>query len=207
MTTADADTDADATDVPVRPGRPPATDHGAIERAAFALFAERGFEGTTIEDIAAAAGVGRRTVFRYFPSKNDIPWGLFDASLVRLREHLEAMPGTVPVYRAVHDAVLAFNHLEPEQIPQHRQRMRLLLTTPALQAHAVHRYAQWRGTIAGYVAGRYGLNETDLLPRTVGQVTLAVSLSAYEQWLLVEDEPLEQFLDDALAGVVGYFRT
>ena len=137
-----------------RQGRPPATDHDAIERAAFALFAERGFEATTIDDIAAAAGVGRRTLFRYYPSKNDIPWGQFDASLVRLRDHLAAMPSDIPVHRAVHDAVLAFNRLDPAAIPQHRQRMRLLLTTPALQAHSVLRYAQWRGTIAAYVASR-----------------------------------------------------
>ena len=45
------------------------------------------------------------------------------------------------------------------------------------------RYAQWRATIAGYVAARLGLAETDLLPRTIGQVTLAISLSAYEHWL------------------------
>lgn len=190
--------------VPTRQGRPPATDHGSIERAAFALFAERGFDATTMDDIAAAAGVGRRTLFRYYPSKNDIPWGRFDASLVRLREHLASMPHTVPVYRAVHAAVLAFNHLDPEAIPQHRQRMRLLLTTPALQAHSVLRYAQWRGTIAAYVASRYGLSETDLLPRTVGEVTLAISLSAYEQWLSEEDQPLDRYLDAALDGVVAY---
>jgi mycofactocin system transcriptional regulator len=188
-----------------RPGRPPATDHGAIEQTAFALFAEHGFDATTIDDIAAAAGIGRRTLFRYYPSKNDIPWGQFDRSLVRLRAELDAMPHDIPVYRAVHEAVLAFNQLAPAALPQHRQRMRLLLTTPALQAHSVLRYTQWRGIIAGYVAGRLGLGETDLLPRTIGQVTLAISLSAYEHWLSTVDEPLERLLDEALAGVVGYF--
>jgi mycofactocin system transcriptional regulator len=194
-----------STSVSHRQGRPPATDHDAIERAAFALFAERGFDATTIDDIAAAAGIGRRTLFRYYPSKNDIPWGQFDESLVRLRAHLDSMPPDLPVYRAVHDAVLAFNRFDPAAIPQHRQRMRLLLTTPALQAHSVLRYAQWRGIIAGYVARRLGLRETDLLPRTIGQVTLAISLSAYEQWLLEEDQPLEDLLDRALRAVVGYF--
>ena len=123
----------------IRPGRPPATDHDAIERVAFALFAERGFDATTIDDIAAAAGIGRRTLFRYDPSKNDIPWGQFDESLVRLRAHLEAMAPDMPVYRAVHEAVLAFNHLEPAAIPQHRQRMRLLLSTPALHADDIQK--------------------------------------------------------------------
>ncbi|TQM06248.1 TetR family transcriptional regulator [Pseudonocardia kunmingensis] len=46
-----------------------------VEHIALDLFTERGFDTTTVDDIAAAAGIGRRTVFRYCPSKNDIPWG------------------------------------------------------------------------------------------------------------------------------------
>jgi hypothetical protein len=75
-----------------------------------------------------------------------------------------------------------------------------------LQAHSVLRYAQWRATIAAYVAARLDLAETDVLPRTIGQVTLAISLSAYEHWLDEETQPLERLLDAALDGVVGYFR-
>src|SRR4051812_46013561 len=59
-------------------GRPEATSHAEIEQAAFRLFGVRGFDGTTLNDIAAAVGVSRRTLFRYFRSKNDIPWGQFD---------------------------------------------------------------------------------------------------------------------------------
>src|SRR5262245_3567476 len=58
-------------------GRPVVTSHAAIEEAAFRLFGERGFEGTTLDAIAREVGIGRRTLFRYFASKNDIPWGQF----------------------------------------------------------------------------------------------------------------------------------
>lgn len=186
-------------------GRPPVTDHDAIERAAFRLFDERGFDATTMNDIAETVGISRRTLFRYFPSKNDIPWGQFDASLVELRTQLDSMPHELPTHRAVAAAVLAFNHVEPDAIPQHRQRMRLLLTTPALQAHSVLRYTEWRGIIADYVAARYDVPPTELLPRTIGQVTLAISLSAYEQWLDAEGSALERLLEDALNEVVRYF--
>ena len=56
-----------------RVGRAPATTHGELSHVALALFLERGFDHTTVDDIAAAAGISRRTLFRYFPSKNDLP--------------------------------------------------------------------------------------------------------------------------------------
>jgi mycofactocin system transcriptional regulator len=185
-------------------GRKPVTDHAAIERAAFALYEEQGFEATTVDAIATAAGIGRRTLFRYYPSKNDIPWGQFDESLAELTKCLTSMPHDIPVYEAVHRAVLAFNHVDDSAVEQHRQRMRLLLRTPALQAHSVLRYRQWREVIASYVAGRYGMASEDLLPRTVGQVALALALSAYEQWLEQENRPIEELLDEALAGLRTY---
>ena len=74
-------------------GRPEATSHAEIEQAAFRLFAERGFERTTLDAIADEVGVGRRTLFRYYPSKNDIPWGQFDRTLDGLpRRSSTAMP-------------------------------------------------------------------------------------------------------------------
>jgi TetR/AcrR family transcriptional regulator, regulator of mycofactocin system len=175
-------------------GRPPATTHAAIERAAFALFEEKGFEATTLDDIAAALGVGRRTLFRYYPSKNDILWGQFDDSLRRLEQVLDTMPADVSVVDAVRRAILDFNKLDDDAVTQHRQRMRFLLTTPALLAHSELRYAAWRDVIARYVARRTGLEPTDLLPSTAGRVSLALSLAAYEQWLNREDTAFPELL-------------
>ncbi len=68
--------------------------------------------------------------------------------------------------------------------------MRLILTTPTLQAHSVLRYAQWRAVIAEHVALRLDLAPDDVLPRTVGHVSLALALTAYEAWLDDEDAHL-----------------
>ncbi len=175
-------------------GRPPATSHAAIEEAAFALFEQQGFEATTLDDIAAAVGVGRRTLFRYYPSKNDILWGQFDDSLRHFEQFLIAIPAEVPVFEAVRRAILDFNKLDPDAVAQHRQRMRFLLTTPALLAHSELRYTAWRDVIARYVAERTGLPPTDLLPVTAGRVGLALSLSAYEKWLDDEDASFPDLL-------------
>jgi len=176
------------------PGRPPVTSHAAIEAAAFVLFADVGFDQTTTDEIAAAAGIGRRTLFRYFPSKNDIPWGQFDRSLTFFRATLEGMPPDIPVWKAVHRGVVLFNTFDPAVIDQHRERMSLILRTPSLQAHSVLMYEQWRGVIADFVAQRYGLKSTHALPITVGHASLSLALSSYEQWLESPSERLEDIL-------------
>jgi mycofactocin system transcriptional regulator len=185
-------------------GRPPATDHASIESAAFTLFTDRGFDATSIDDIAALVGVGRRTLFRYYPSKNDIAWGQFDESLRHLADTLDSMPEDIPLCEAVQRAVIDFNRLDPEAVDQHRQRMRLILSTPALLAHSVLRYEQWRAVIARYVARRLGMESDDLFPRTIGQVSLALALSAYDHWLDNEGESLENLLESAFVALRSY---
>lgn len=189
----------DSLPTPSLKGRPVATSHGAIEAAAFRLFAEHGFESTTLEDIAREVGVGRRTLFRYFGSKNDIAWGQFEATLVDFRRGLRDLSDDLPVHEAVRLAVRSFNTLPDGAQAQHRERMRLILDTPALQAHSVLRYAEWRGVIVDFVAERHGLDPGDLLPRTVGHVSLALALAAYEVWLEDEDSVLVDLLDEALS--------
>jgi mycofactocin system transcriptional regulator len=185
-------------------GRPVVTTPGEIEQAAFRLFAASGFEGTTMAAIAAEVGVGQRTLFRYYPSKNDIPWGQFDQTLDRFRQLLDETPDDVPLVEAVQRGVLRFNEYDPDAEPPHRDRMRLILRTPALQAHSVLRYADWRGVIAAYVARRRGLAADDLFPQTVAQVSLALALTAYEAWLDHPDASLAALLDEAMGCLRDY---
>lgn len=188
-------------------GRPVATTHSEIEQAAFGLFATHGFDGTTMSAIAAAVGVGPRTLFRYYQSKNDIPWGQFDRTLDGLQQILAGMPEELPLHEAVHRGVLQFNTFTGNPQPTHRERMRLILGTPALQAHSVLRYAEWRAVIATYVARRTGLEPDDLLPRTVGQVSLALALAAYEAWLADEASDLVVLLDSTMGELQRYLSS
>ena len=186
------------------PGRPPVTNHAAIEAAAFHLFATKGFDETTSDEIAEAAGIGRRTLFRYFPSKNDIPWGKFDDSLDFFRDTLWGMPSDMPVWQAVQRSVIVFNRFDARAIEQHRTRMRLILRTPSLQAHSVLMYERWRAVIADYVAARYGQRPTDLLPRCIGHVSLSLALSAYEVWLGDGHRALDELVAEAMTGLRTY---
>src|SRR3546814_14287564 len=69
--------------------------------------------------------------------------------------------------------------------------MGLSLRTPALQAHSVLRFRQWRRVIEEYVAARRGEHPDDLLPQLVGHVSLAEAITAYEAWLKDEEADLE----------------
>ncbi len=185
-------------------GRPSATDHATIERAAFALFAEQGFDETTMEDIANAVGIGRRTLFRYFPSKNDIPWGQFDDSLRAFHDQLDSQPPERSIAEAVHRCIISFNDFDPDAMEQHRVRMRLILTTPALQAHSALKYQAWRRVIADYVASRTAAGPDDPLPAIVGHVSLALAVASYERWLEHPELRLTEILVDSMDHLASY---
>lgn len=181
-----------------RQGRPLATTHEEIEKVAFPLFATQGFDGTTTSEIAEAAGISRRTLFRYYSNKADIPWGQFRESLTQLGLALAEIPGEIPLWEAVLQAVVDFNSFPDEALAQHEARMRLILNTPSLQAHSVLMYKQWREVIAEFVQIRRRTGQGDLLPRTVGHVSLSLALSAYEQWLSHPDTSLQRTIESAM---------
>jgi mycofactocin system transcriptional regulator len=187
-----------------RVGRPDATTHADIEAAAFTLFAAHGFEHTTLDMIAAEVGVSRRTLFGYYASKNDIPWGQFDRSLERFGAVLDAMPADIPVWDAVHRAVRTFNEFPADARPPHLERMRLILGTPALQAHSVLRYVKWRRVISRYVARRTGEHADSPLPSMVAQVSLALALCAYDEWLRDPRQPLPDLVSKQMVLLRDY---
>lgn len=187
-------------------GRPEATSHAQIEQAAFRLFAERGFDGTSVDAIAEAVGVSRRTLFRYYPSKNDIPWGQFDKTLDHFRGLLEQQDPALPLWEAVHNAVRNFNNFPLDAQPPHVERMRLILYTPTLQSHSVLRYADWRRVIAEYVANRLDLDAADTLPVLVGHVSLALAQAAYDRWLHDPSASLPDLVSDQMVVLRDFLQ-
>lgn len=187
-----------------RIGRAPVTTHGELSTIALRLFLERGYDATTVDDIAAAAGVGRRTLFRYFPSKNDLPWGDFDGLLTMMRDHLAVVRPDLPVMEALRLAIIEFNRFPPDQLELHRERMRLLLEVPALVAHSALRYQAWRTVVAEYVARRIGGEVDDLEPQAVAWACLGLCLAAYQEWLHHDDDLLA-LLDRAFRRLAASF--
>jgi mycofactocin system transcriptional regulator len=188
-----------------RAGRPNVTSREELERLAFELFARDGFEATTIDDIAAAAGIARRTFFRYHASKNDLVWGDFDRQLERLRDLLDACPQGQPMMDALRETVVSFNRFDFNEVPWHRRRMELILRVPTLQADSTLRFTAWRTLVSEFVARRTGQPSSALLPRQVGHAVLATAVAAYEQWLEEDDSQLTELLDAAMRELASGF--
>jgi TetR/AcrR family transcriptional regulator, regulator of mycofactocin system len=185
-----------------RVGRRRSTTPHHITDVALGLFTARGFAEVSVDDVAQAAGISRRTLFRYYASKNAIPWGDFNTHLAQLRDLLDDVDPRVPLGEALRAALLAFNTFDESETARHRQRMRVILQTAELQAYSMTMYAGWREVIAGFVARRSGTKTTDLLPQTVAWTMLGVALSAYEHWLTDESVPLPAALGNAF-DIVG----
>ncbi|TML95363.1 MAG: TetR family transcriptional regulator [Actinobacteria bacterium] len=149
----------------------------AIEDAAYALFAERGYQATTVADIAEAADVAPRTFFAYFPSKEDVLFADFDATATELAALLrDRAPG-----ETTFDALRAWVAEQlPELEAQHDRealRHRLCEQHEAIAAHERHLMGRIEGIIAGSVAADLGDDPGALRPRMVAAAAIAALMA------------------------------
>jgi len=187
-----------------RRGPRPRTSAREISLVGLRLFAEQGFQETTIEQIAAAAGVSRTTFFRYFGSKSDVLWTEFDAEADSLRANLAAAPAGLPSMDAVRLAVLAV-YSRPGRIPELRARWRLISSAPELAASAAAHYDGWVRAIGDFIARRTGAPADAVVPTAAGRATLAVCTVAYEKWSRDPGADFIAYLDEALRALAAGF--
>jgi TetR/AcrR family transcriptional regulator, regulator of mycofactocin system len=188
-----------------RRGRPPSTSRRELRLIALRLFAERGFDNTTIEQIAAEAGVSERTFFRYFTTKASVLWTEFETEVETIRSSLAAVPGHVPLMDAVRSAVVAANHYHAEDVPEMRMRMHLIATVPALSFSAAEHYEAWERAISEFAGRRLGQPAESLFPLAIGRAALAACRAAYDRWSVRADNDLTIYLDAALSALAAGF--
>ena len=187
-------------------GRPPGTSARQLELIALRLFTERGFEETTVEQIAAAAGVSRRTFFRYFDSKAAALWRAFDGEVRALAAAFRAVPDDVPLMDAIRQVVVGVNHYRAQDVPELRTRMNLVGSVPALAASAANHYDAWERAVSEFAARRLRQPADSLYPLAIGRSTLAACRAAYDRWLARADADLTVYLDAALRALAAGFR-
>jgi len=186
-------------------GAPAEAARARVERAALDLFALRGFENVTSDEVADAAGISRRTFFRYFATKADAVWGDFAGHVARLERLLAAGDPDRPVLASVCAAYVEVNAYPESQLHLLRERMQLILTEPALLAHSQLRFAEVDRAVARYVAARTGGAPDELVPRLVAASTRAAATTAFEAWLADDRSSLVAQLQTALQEMAGGF--
>lgn len=178
-------------------GRRPSTSRQDVARAALDLFLRQGYDDTTVDEIAAAVGVSRRTFFRYYDSKREVVWGEFDAELVRLADQLAAAGDDEPMMDVLRRAVMATNRFGARELDELRIRMGLISSVPSLVAHSAVRYAEWCEVVAGFVADRIGGSPDDLGPQTVARAALGAAMAAFACWARHDTDDLIGEVDRA----------
>jgi TetR/AcrR family transcriptional regulator, regulator of mycofactocin system len=189
-----------------RRGRPPGTSRRELELIALRLFTDQGFDNTTIEQIAAEAGVSKRTFFRYFGSKASVLWSEFDSEVDTIRAALADVPAAVPMMEAIRRAVVTANHYGLRDVPELRLRMNLIGGVPALQSSTAVHYDAWERAISDFAAVRLDQPADSLYPLAVGRATLAACRAAYDRWSARADADLTFYLDAALAALAAGFE-
>jgi AcrR family transcriptional regulator len=172
----------------------------AIVAGALRLFDERGFDQTTIEQIAEAAEISRRTFFRYFADKEELFFAEDEQLLDVIRETLDGAPAdepTLDLARRATRALAARSVAEPER---RLARERLIAATPALLARRMAKNLRWERAIAERLVAR-GASEPEalLLPK----LALACFQAAYEQWVRDPGQDLPALVDQSFAALTS----
>ncbi len=152
-----------------------------IEDVALRLFAEQGYEATTVEQISAEVEISTTTFFRYFPSKADVVLCHQDANMPQLCEVILAHPPGESDLSAVQQAI---NEVwVPNADPLHSQRAGLAVATSAsLRGLYNDMSRNWLEGIAAALAKRRGLSEPDDEATITARVALGVFNEAVRAW-------------------------
>lgn len=155
-----------------------------ITQIAMGLFLERGFEQTTIDDIAAAAGISRRSFFRYFGTKEDIVLGDLAAQGELIRDALEARPAAEDAWTALLNALAAAPRLGQDETAMLKVS-KMLYETPSLRARSIEKHFQWQALFTPEIRRRLGAapgDELDLRADAIVACVLTCLDVAGEAW-------------------------
>ena len=154
-----------------------------LASAAWNLFGKKGYEATTVSEIAAAAGVSRRTFFRYYASKEDVLTETTDEIAEAMLEAMAHRPRAEPPLVAIERALVPV--LESQLVLTDRSRtiIRLLRESRTLRRAMLERHALMEERLAIQLAGRLGADPAkDSTPALLAFIARAMMDTAFNVW-------------------------
>jgi AcrR family transcriptional regulator len=170
----------------------------ALTTAAEELFLARGFEAVTVEEIAQAAGVSRRTFFRYYQSKEDVMVERTDRLGEQLLAELAARPPKEPPLLAIRNALvpaIEYGLTEPDLV---RSTIRLLRETSALRRAVMERRNRLEERIAALMVERMDTTGDDNTPMLLAFITRALHDTTFNAWYDHETDDIADLVDDLI---------
>jgi AcrR family transcriptional regulator len=178
-----------------------------IVRVATRMFAARGFDDVTVDEIAAEAEVAHRTFYRYFASKEELVLGPLQQGLDALVTLFLARPRTEGVMRSIHAVIMDLAANYEHDLDNDRRRANLVRTTPSLQHRQNERHAAFENVIVPLIADRLGVDPVvDIRPAMIAGCAVAAIRVATSQWLLGgASRPLIPIVEQALSMLTTAF--
>lgn len=170
----------------------------AIAEAALDLFETRGFDETTVDDIAAAANVSPRTFFRYFASKDEAVFDRADEAQEAFRTLLAARPADEPMLvslREIGQALLTDEFVDGRRL---RRVLGLVAQERALRGRSDALLDGIEAELTTWAAERLGVPATDLRPRLVAAAVLTARRVATDTWLESPGDDLADHITRAI---------
>lgn len=153
-----------------------------LMRAAVDLMKEQGFDGTTVEQIAARAGTSPATFFRYFRTKEDVLFGDTPDRLEALRQTLAAADPTrspvLVIEQAMAEQLMSFANFDDETIE--RECLEIWATEQAPRRRYMEIVVEWEAVLAEFLAARWSIPVTDSRCRLTAMVVITVIRDALE---------------------------
>lgn len=168
-----------------------------LETAALELFAERGYDGTTVADIAERAGLMKRSFFRYFPDKREALFGGTERLVAHLRQEVEEAPADTPPWQVLIAALTSSGRLFPKDRAVAHQRQSVIAANPELREREVLKMATLHDLLTSLLARR-GIPERQAA--YLVRLAQTVYEQAFAQWIAPgTDMTFEGCMADAAA--------
>jgi AcrR family transcriptional regulator len=172
-----------------------------VSDVAFRLFDEQGYDNTTVEQIAAEAGLSRTTFFRYFGTKEEVVLGKLGEVGHQIAAALTARPAHERPWDSLRRAFDVITQTDPDQPEQSLNFVRLLNDACALMTHQWQKTQGWQSILVPEISHRLGNDPaSELRARALAASAIACLNAAIDTWTISDGTtPLSALLDQAMS--------